>query len=64
MSAVKPKQQQLPCQGVSRWDEPCDLVGSRFCERCDRWFCEAHFGDTDWHTCAPQPAGVVSRSRS
>jgi hypothetical protein len=42
---------QIPCQGVSRWDEPCMQVGTRHCERCELWFCAGHFSDPDWHPC-------------
>jgi hypothetical protein len=38
------------CQAVSRWDEPCMIVASKYCERCNRWFFQTHFGDPDWHS--------------
>ena len=44
----------LVCQGVSRWDEPCALQATRHCERCDRRFCQAHFADPEWHSCAEE----------
>ncbi len=27
-----------------------------FCpgELCNRWFCQAHFGDPNWHSCAEE----------
>jgi hypothetical protein len=42
------------CQGVSTWDEPCMIVATKYCERCSRWFCQAHFSDPDWHSCAEE----------
>jgi hypothetical protein len=42
------------CQGVSPWDEPCLIPATKYCERCNRWFCQAHFGDVDWHSCAEE----------
>jgi len=39
------------CQGVSLWDEPCMIPATQYCEQCSRWFCPAHFGDPDWHSC-------------
>jgi hypothetical protein len=29
------------CQGVSLWDEPRMTVATKYCERCNRWFCQA-----------------------
>ena len=42
------------CQGVSPWDEPCMIVATKYCARCNRWFCQAHFGDPDWHSCTEE----------
>jgi putative FmdB family regulatory protein len=42
------------CQGVSPWDEPCMIVATKYCERCNRWFCQTHFGDPDWHSCTEE----------
>jgi hypothetical protein len=39
------------CQGVSPWDEPCMIAATKYCDRCNRWFCQAHFGDPVWHYC-------------
>ena len=39
------------CQAVSPWDEPCMIVATKYCEQCNRWFCQTHFGDSDWHSC-------------
>jgi hypothetical protein len=41
-------------QGVSPRDEPCLTPATKQCERCKRWFCQAHFGDVDWHSCAEE----------
>ena len=24
------------------------IVATKYCERCNRWFCQTHFGDPDW----------------
>ena len=52
------KQENQPptifCQGISLWDEPCMIPATKYCERCNRWFCQAHFGDPDWHSCAEE----------
>jgi hypothetical protein len=42
------------CQGISPWDEPCMIVATKYCERCNRWFCQTHFGDPDWHSCTEE----------
>src|SRR5229473_3844727 len=26
------------------------IVATKYCERCNRWFCQTHFGDPDWHS--------------
>ncbi|GAC1637279.1 MAG: hypothetical protein NVS9B14_17100 [Candidatus Acidiferrum sp.] len=56
--AREPFQKEKPqtaCQAVSSMDEPCDEAASVFCDRCERWFCAAHFEDEDWHTCGVEP---------
>jgi len=27
------------------------ILATQYCEQCTRWFCQAHFGDPDWHSC-------------
>jgi hypothetical protein len=39
------------CQGVSPADEPCNLQATVHCMQCDRWFCDAHAEDDQWHPC-------------
>jgi hypothetical protein len=36
------------------WDEPRMIVATKYCERCNRWFCQTHFGDPDWHSCTEE----------
>jgi len=43
------------CQGVSRMDEPCNSPATVFCETCERWLCEAHADDDQWHPCVFEP---------
>jgi hypothetical protein len=43
------------CQGISRMDEPCNLPASVFCETCERWLCETHARDDQWHPCVFEP---------
>ena len=26
------------------------IVATKYCERCNRWFCQTYFGDPDWHS--------------
>ena len=42
------------CQGISPWDEPCLIPATKYCDQCTRWFCQAHFGDRDWHAYAEE----------
>jgi hypothetical protein len=39
------------CQGVSLNDELCVYPTTVHCTTCDRWFCDAHAGDDEWHPC-------------
>jgi hypothetical protein len=43
------------CEAVSRLDEPCNVSAAVFCEKCERWFCDAHAQDDHWHACALEP---------
>lgn len=43
------------CQGVSTNDEPCDFPASVRCPTCNRWFCDAHAEDEEWHSCMVGP---------
>jgi len=43
------------CQAVSPLDEPCDAKATHYCEVCERWFCELHARDEEWHTCMLEP---------
>jgi len=27
------------------------MLAIEYCERCNRWFCQTHYGDPDWHSC-------------
>ncbi|MBS1865537.1 MAG: hypothetical protein JSS69_06415 [Acidobacteria bacterium] len=49
------EQPQSACQAVSPMDEPCDETAIAFCDRCERWFCIAHFEDEEWHACGVEP---------
>jgi hypothetical protein len=42
------------CTGISLWDKPCMIPASKYCELCNRWFCQAHFGDPNWHSRAEE----------
>ena len=42
------------CLGISLWDKPCMIPATKYCERCNRWFCQAHFGDPNWHSRAEE----------
>ena len=43
------------CQAVSPYDEPCDHSATVHCATCDRWFCDAHAEDEEWHPCMLPP---------
>jgi hypothetical protein len=42
------------CPDISLWHEPWMISATKYCERCNRWFCQAHFGDPNWHSCAEE----------
>jgi len=52
---LREEQPQSACEAVSSLDEPCNEAASVFCDRCERWFCAAHFEDDEWHTCGVEP---------
>jgi hypothetical protein len=27
------------------------IPATQYCQQRSRWFCQAHFGDPDWHSC-------------
>ena len=39
------------CQAVLPDDEPCDFAATVHCDQCNRWFCDQHAEDEEWHTC-------------
>jgi hypothetical protein len=43
------------CQGVSPSDEPCGYPAPVHCPTCERWFCDAHAKDEEWHPCVLPP---------
>jgi hypothetical protein len=43
------------CQGVSPNDEPCNNRATLHCAKCERWFCDGHAEDEEWHPCVLQP---------
>ena len=46
---------RLLCQGVSPNDEPCGYPATVHCPMCERWFCDAHAEDEEWHPCVLPP---------
>jgi len=26
------------------------IIATKYCERFDRWICQTHFGDLEWHS--------------
>jgi hypothetical protein len=52
MGRAESESRAIFCQAVSPWDEPCLTPATKHCEQCNRWFCQAHFGDPNWHSCA------------
>jgi hypothetical protein len=43
------------CQAVSPGHEPCEYLATVHCSRCERWFCDSHIEDEEWHSCALPP---------
>ena len=58
------KQESKPtvfCPGIPLRDKPCMIPATNDCELCNRWFCQARFGDPNWHSCTE---GRKSRIRT
>jgi hypothetical protein len=45
------------CQGVSPRNEVCGFPATVRCTMCDKWFCDAHAEDEEWHACMQAAAG-------
>jgi hypothetical protein len=43
------------CQAVSLNDEPCNHRATVHCATCERWFCDGHAADEEWHPCVLPP---------
>jgi hypothetical protein len=43
------------CQGVSPGDGACTYPATVRCATCNRWFCDAHAEDEQWHPCMLRP---------
>lgn len=43
------------CQAVSSRQEICGFPATVRCPSCQKWFCDSHAEDENWHTCASSP---------
>jgi hypothetical protein len=43
------------CEAVSPGHEPCEYLATVHCGTCDRWFCDGHIEEEEWHSCALPP---------
>ena len=43
------------CQGESPNNELCTNPATVHCATCDRWFCDIHAEDEEWHPCMLGP---------
>ena len=43
------------CQGVSPGDTACTYPATVRCPTCEKWFCDAHAEDEQWHSCMLSP---------
>jgi hypothetical protein len=43
------------CQGESPNEELCTYPATVHCATCDRWFCDIHAEDAEWHPCVVWP---------
>jgi hypothetical protein len=39
------------CQGISPGDTACTYPATVRCPTCEKWFCDAHAEDEQWHPC-------------
>jgi hypothetical protein len=58
MSTAEDEEQRIDlerlCQGVGPDDAACTNPASVHCTTCQRWFCDAHAEDEEWHSCTLQ----------
>lgn len=53
MQPQRAKEEGAPaCQALSYLDTLCSAPAIMHCLSCDRWFCQEHAADGDWHECA------------
>ena len=43
------------CQGEAPNNELCTNQATVHCATCDRWFCDIHAEDEEWHPCMLEP---------
>lgn len=43
------------CQAVSSRNEICGFPATVRCSTCEKWFCDAHAEDEQWHPCVLSP---------
>jgi hypothetical protein len=43
------------CQGESPNNELCTNPATVHCATCDKWFCDSHAEDGEWHPCMLGP---------
>jgi hypothetical protein len=47
--------EERPCQAVSPSNEVCRFPATVRCTICEKWFCDAHAEDEQWHPCVLLP---------
>ena len=46
---------ERPCEAVSPLNAVCDFPATVRCTMCNKWFCDAHAEDEQWHACVLSP---------
>jgi hypothetical protein len=54
-SASENEGYERPCQAVSSNNEVCGFPATVRCTTCEKWFCDAHAEDEQWHPCVGLP---------
>jgi hypothetical protein len=49
------EEKERPCEAVSPKNEACGFPATVRCVMCNKWFCEAHAEDEQWHPCVLMP---------
>ena len=46
------------CQALSHLHDFCTAAATKYCAKCDQWFCDAHAEDDERHVCVLEEGDI------